>query len=67
VTGREPGPLAAAEQQAAAIAAEFPGWEAWQGLNGLWHARILGSTPLVMIHDESPDGIREQIRDRPAM
>jgi hypothetical protein len=66
MTGPQTGPLAAAEQQAAAITAEFPGWEAWQGLNGLWHARIVGSVPIVMIHDESPEGIRDQIRDRAA-
>jgi hypothetical protein len=60
------GPLATAEQQAAAIAAEFPGWQAWQGRNGLWHARMVGSVPIVMVHDESPEGIREQIRDRAA-
>jgi hypothetical protein len=50
-------------KEAAAIAAEFPGWEAWAGLvNGLWHARILGAVPPVMVHAETPDGIREQIR-----
>jgi hypothetical protein len=49
--------------QAAAIAEEFPGWEAWAGLiNGLWHARIMGAVPPVMVHAESADGIREQIR-----
>ena len=49
-------------QQAAEIAAEFPGWEAWAGLvNGLWHARIVGAVPPVMVHAESADGIREQI------
>jgi hypothetical protein len=48
--------------QAAAIADEFPGWEAWVGLiNGLWHARIVGAVPPVMVHAESADGIREQI------
>ena len=48
--------------QAAAIAEEFPGWEAWAGLvNGLWHARIVGAVPPVMVHAESADGIREQI------
>ncbi len=50
-------------QQAAAIAEEFPGWEAWAGLvNGLWHARIVGAVPPVMVHAESADGIREQIQ-----
>ena len=50
-------------KQAAAIADEFPGWEAWVGLiNGLWHARIVGAVPPVMVHAESADGIREQIQ-----
>lgn len=50
-------------QQSAAIAEEFPGWEAWVGLiNGLWHARIVGAVPPVMVHAESAEGIREQIQ-----
>jgi hypothetical protein len=45
-----------------AIGEEFPGWEAWQGLvNGLWHARLAGSTPPVMVHGDSPADIREAI------
>jgi hypothetical protein len=49
--------------QAAEIADEFPGWEAWVGLiNGLWHARMVGAVPPVMVHAESADGIREQIQ-----
>ena len=51
------------EKEAAAIAAEFPGWEAWVGIvNGLWHARRLGSTPPLMVHGNNPEDIREQIR-----
>lgn len=50
-------------RQAAEIADEFPGWEAWVGLiNGLWHARIVGAVPPVMVHAESADGIREMIQ-----
>lgn len=49
-------------KQAASIAEEFPGWEAWVGLiNGLWHARIVGAVPPVMVHAESAEAIREQI------
>lgn len=59
------GPLADRDDQIRAIAAEFPGWEAWQGLiNGLWHARQLGTVPPVMVHGESPDEIRQLIRQR---
>lgn len=50
------------KDEAAAIAAEFPGWEAWCGLNRLWHARRLGSTPPQMVHGNNPADIREQIR-----
>jgi hypothetical protein len=33
-----------------AIAKEFPGWEAWEGMDHMWHARIRGAVPPVMIH-----------------
>jgi len=57
--------MAAREAQIRAIGEEFPGWEAWQGLiNGLWHARLIGSTPPVMVHGESAEELREQIRFR---
>jgi hypothetical protein len=59
--------MAARDEQIRAISHEFPGWEAWQGLvNGLWHARLVGSTPPLMVHGESPDDLREQIRSRMA-
>jgi hypothetical protein len=57
--------MAARDEQIRAISEEYPGWEAWQGLiNGLWHARLVGTTPPVMVHGESPDDLREQIRGR---
>jgi hypothetical protein len=46
---------------AAEIADEFPGWEAWQGIDRLWHARIRGATPPVMVHGEDLTDLREQI------
>ncbi len=46
---------------AAEIAAEFPGWEAWQGIDRLWHARIRGATPPVMVHGEDLVDLRDQI------
>ena len=58
-------PMGERDAQIAAIGDEFPGWEAWQGLvNGLWHARLAGSTPPVMVHGESPGDLREEIRYR---
>jgi hypothetical protein len=46
---------------ASEIAREFPGWEAWQGINRLWHARIRGATPPVMVHGEDLVDLRDQI------
>jgi hypothetical protein len=56
------GPLARPEDHARAIGGEFPGWEAWQSLNGLWHARIIGSVPPVMVHADTEYEIRDKIR-----
>jgi hypothetical protein len=46
---------------AQAITAEFPAWEAWQGIDWLWHARIRGATPPVMVHGEDLVDLRDQI------
>ena len=43
------------------IAGEFPGWEAWQGIDRLWHARIRGAVPPVMVHGEDLVDLRDQI------
>jgi hypothetical protein len=48
-------------EHAQAIAAEFPAWEAWQGIDRLWHARIRGATPPVMVHGEDLVDLRDQI------
>jgi hypothetical protein len=56
--------MTAQDTQAKAIAEEFPGWQAWQSLDGQWHARIIGAIPPVMVHSDSPQGLREQIRQR---
>jgi hypothetical protein len=58
------GPLATPEDHARAICEEFPGWEAWQSFNGLWHARIIGSIPPVMVHADTAYEIRDQIRGK---
>jgi hypothetical protein len=44
------------------LAAEYPAWEAWQGLDRMWHARIRGAVPPVMVHGESLVDLRDQIR-----
>ena len=43
------------------LAGEFPGWEAWQGIDRLWHARIRGAVPPVMVHGEDLVDLRDQI------
>jgi hypothetical protein len=45
----------------AEIANEFPAWEAWQGIDRLWHARVRGATPPVMVHGEDLVDLRDQI------
>ena len=49
------------DNDVAQIAGEFPGWEAWQGIDRLWHARICGATPPVMVHGEDLADLRDQI------
>ena len=56
-------PMAGRDRQITAIAQQFPGWEAWQGLDGQWHARVPGAIPPVMIHAGSASDLIEQIRD----
>jgi len=46
---------------AAEIAGEFPGWEAWQGIDRRWHARIRGATPPVMVHGDDLADLRARI------
>jgi hypothetical protein len=48
-------------RNAAGLAGEFPGWEAWQGIDRLWHARVRGATPPVMVHGEDLVDLRDQI------
>ena len=47
--------------ETAKIAGEFPAWEAWQGIDRMWHARIRGATPPVMVHGEDLVDLRDQI------
>jgi hypothetical protein len=44
------------------LATEFPAWEAWQGIDRLWHARIRGAVPPVMVHGDDLVDLRDQIR-----
>ena len=50
--------------EARAIEAEFPGWEAWFGIDNLWHARVKGKTPEPgdFLTGEDPQDLKDQIR-----
>lgn len=54
------------DQQIRVVADQFPGWEAWQSLDGQWHARVVGAIPPVMVHSESADDLLERLRERRA-
>jgi hypothetical protein len=43
------------------VGARFPRWEVWRGIDGLFHARIKGATPPVLVRGESPDDLGDQI------
>lgn len=48
--------------EAQAISEEFPGWEAGVGLRTLlWHGQLRNDAGLVMLHAESPAGLRKKI------
>jgi len=49
------------EITATSLEAEFPGWEVWQGIERLWHARLRGATPPVMVHGEDLTDLRDEI------
>ncbi len=49
------------EPTKASIEREFPGWEVWRGIDNLWHARMKGATPPVLVRDDHLGGLREEI------
>ena len=44
------------------IQAEFRGWEAFQGVDRRWHARLRGAETPVMVHGEDLIDLRDEIR-----
>jgi hypothetical protein len=38
----------------ASLAERFPAWACWFGIDCLWHARIRGATPPVMVEVRMP-------------
>jgi hypothetical protein len=49
------------EPTLADVAARFSRWEPWHGIDGLYHARIRGATPPVMVRGESPEDLMHEI------
>ncbi len=43
-------------------ASELPGWHAWRGVNGLVYARLLKSSPPIVVRGEDAVDLRDQIR-----
>jgi hypothetical protein len=44
---------------------EFPGWTTWFSSRAhQWHGRLDHSDPLVMVHDDTLEGLRRQIREQ---
>jgi hypothetical protein len=44
-----------------AVEAEFPGWHAWRGVNGLLYARRSRSSPAVVVRGKSLTVLRIRI------
>jgi hypothetical protein len=61
---QEEGPTAGLSgSQARDLERQHPGWSAWQSArNGQWHARLEGSDPPLLIHDDHVVGLGEQIK-----
>ena len=43
------------------LTAEFPSWEVWRGVNQLWYARLLKSSPPVVVRGEDLTDLRDQV------
>ena len=43
------------------IAAEFPGWQPFRGVDRRWHARLRGADIPVMVHGDDLVDLREEI------
>ena len=43
-------------------AADHPRWEAWRGIDMLFHARVKGATPPVMVRGEDAEDLADMIR-----
>jgi hypothetical protein len=43
------------------IECEFPGWEAWLGVDRVWHARLGNNMPPVVVHGEDLGQIKVKL------
>jgi len=50
-----------ADAELAKLAQKFPGWDCWFGIDCLWHARLRGAMPPVMVRGEDPQELSDQI------
>lgn len=48
-------------RSAKALEQEFPQWEVWKGVSRLWYARLLKSSPPVVVKGEGLMDVRDQI------
>jgi hypothetical protein len=49
------------EPELAALARRFPRWETWKGVSGRWYARLLRSSPPVVLQGEDAQDMADQI------
>jgi hypothetical protein len=49
------------EPDLADIAARFPAWEAWRGIEGLMHGRIKGAAPPVIVTGDDVQDLDDEI------
>jgi hypothetical protein len=44
------------------VARQFPQWEVYKGISGLYYGRLYKSSPPVIVRGENPLDLRDQIR-----
>ena len=45
------------------VARDYPRWHCWAGISGLFYARLLRSSPPVVVRGEDAADLRDSIRD----
>jgi hypothetical protein len=50
-----------ADAELARLAQRFADWDCWFGIDCLWHARIKGALPPVMVRGEDAQDLADQI------